>query len=962
DNNIIDKFIQDTQLSAHYNTEAALEWIPYDKLCNIEYIAENKFGKVYEAIWINGNINNWDNKNQNWKRNHNMIVNLKSLNIPLEFVNKIIKSHKFYGITQDPKTKFYMIVLDYICERCDHICNLTYFQHNFIGWTSGNDDIDKFIQNTQLLTHNNTDEVLEWIPYDRLYDVKHITKDEYGANWIDGYIKYWSNKSQNWIRNGNKDVILKCLNNLKNITMECTNEINKLRGITQNPETKNYMMVLNNNNICKKCNYVCYAIHFQHKFKDWTSGNEDIDKFIQVIQLLAHNNTDEVLEWIPYNKFDDIKYIVETQAYIKANWIDGKINNWDSENQNWIRGGNIIIILKNLNNLENITIEFTNEINKPCGITQNPETKNYMMVLNNICKKCNYACYAIHFQYKFIDWTSGNNDIDKFIQVIQLLAHNNTDEVLEWIPYDKFDDIKYIAETQVYIKANWIDGKINNWDNENQNWIRDENKDIIMKSLNNLENITIEFTNEINKPCGITQNPETKNYMMVLNYICKKCNYACYAIYFQHKFIDWTSGNDDIDKFIQDTQLLAHNNTDEVLEWIPYDKFYDIKYIAETQVYIEANWIDGKINNWDNENQNWIRDGNKDIILKNLNNLENITLEFTNEINKPYGITQNPETKNYMMILICKKCNYACYAIQFQYKFKDWTSGNDDIDKFIQDTQLLAHNNTDKVLEWISYGKFNNVKYIANDKFGNVYKAIWIDGNISSWDNKNKNWKKDHNMAVNLKGFNTPENILEFANKIKREYEFYGITQDPETKTYLLVLSNMCENYKFIQNTQLSIHSDYEVSKAVEWISYDRFYDIKYIAKGGFGEIFRATWLDGYIWYWDSEKQNWRRKDQYKYVALKRINNSENVTLEFMNEITLHYKVNDLLNSVIKFYGITQDPKTKNYIMVMNFAENGSLRKFLDESYRKLNWYDKINCLWIIAYGLNLFHKNGLIH
>ncbi|RGB31838.1 kinase-like domain-containing protein [Rhizophagus diaphanus] len=48
--------------------------------------------------------------------------------------------------------------------------------------------------------------------------------------------------------------------------------------------------------------------------------------------------------------------------------------------------------------------------------------------------------------------------------------------------------------------------------------------------------------------------------------------------------------------------------------------------------------------------------------------------------------------------------------------------------------------------------------------------------------------------------------------------------------------------------------------------------------------------------------------------------------------------------------------------MVMNFAENGSLRKFLDESYRKLNWYDKINCLWIIAYGLNLFHKNELIH
>jgi serine/threonine protein kinase len=76
----------------------------------------------------------------------------------------------------------------------------------------------------------------------------------------------------------------------------------------------------------------------------------------------------------------------------------------------------------------------------------------------------------------------------------------------------------------------------------------------------------------------------------------------------------------------------------------------------------------------------------------------------------------------------------------------------------------------------------------------------------------------------------------------------------------------------------------------------------------------------------------------------------------------LHYKVNDLLNSVVKFYGITQDPKTKNYMMVMNFVENGSLRRFLDVNYRKLNWYDKLNCLWIIAYGLNLIHRNNLIH
>ncbi|PKY49760.1 hypothetical protein RhiirA4_465874 [Rhizophagus irregularis] len=50
---------------------------------------------------------------------------------------------------------------------------------------------------------------------------------------------------------------------------------------------------------------------------------------------------------------------------------------------------------------------------------------------------------------------------------------------------------------------------------------------------------------------------------------------------FESKFIDWTSGNDDINKFIQDTQISAHKGVKEALEWIPYDRFYDIEYIAK---------------------------------------------------------------------------------------------------------------------------------------------------------------------------------------------------------------------------------------------------------------------------------------------------------------------------------------------------------------------------------------------
>jgi hypothetical protein len=82
--------------------------------------------------------------------------------------------------------------------------------------------------------------------------------------------------------------------------------------------------------------------------------------------------------------------------------------------------------------------------------------------------------------------------------------------------------------------------------------------------------------------------------MLVLQEKCKECHLTCSAIHFQQNFANWTSDNADIDKFIQDTQLSAHSNAKEALEWISYDRFYDIKCIVEKKVY-QANWIDGYI-------------------------------------------------------------------------------------------------------------------------------------------------------------------------------------------------------------------------------------------------------------------------------------------------------------------------------------------------------------------------------
>ncbi|RHZ81862.1 hypothetical protein Glove_117g79 [Diversispora epigaea] len=98
-------------------------------------------------------------------------------------------------------------------------------------------------------------------------------------------------------------------------------------------------------------------------------------------------------------------------------------------------------------------------------------------------------------------------------------------------------------------------------------------------------------------------------------YWCKPCN----SKHFQNDFNNWTSGNDKIDKFIQDAQL--HTN----LEWMPYDRFKDVKQIGKGGfgTIKHARWIDGQIREWDIENQQWERYGNREVALKKFDNFVN---------------------------------------------------------------------------------------------------------------------------------------------------------------------------------------------------------------------------------------------------------------------------------------------------------------------------------------------------
>ncbi|GES81676.1 kinase-like domain-containing protein [Rhizophagus clarus] len=163
--------------------------------------------------------------------------------------------------------------------------------------------------------------------------------------------------------------------------------------------------------------------------------------------------------------------------------------------------------------------------------------------------------------------------------------------------------------------------------------------------------------------------------------------------------------------------------------------------------------------------------------------------------------------------------------------------------------------------------------------FTTLCSAIWLDGplkfddNCDNDDSYDKEYKRKSNEKVTLKCLdNSQNNINEFLNEIETGFinnvfcnmKIYGISQNPSTKDYVIVLEDCyCEK----------CGSRYTYSD------------------------FRNKWSPNVK------------------VALKCLYNSQNITNEFLNELGAYSF--DINNSILKVYGISQNPVTKDYIMVL---------------------------------------------
>jgi hypothetical protein len=103
-----------------------------------------------------------------------------------------------------------------------------------------------------------------------------------------------------------------------------------------------------------------------------------------------------------------------------------------------------------------------------------------------------------------------------------------------------------------------------------------------------------------------------------------------------------------------------------------------------------------------------------------------------------YGISQNPDTNDYILV----------------QKYPTWISGNEKIDDFIQERQLIIE---DHVFGWIQYSQFNKIKEMGKNGLMTIYSAIWKDGPL------HYGYGRDSNKEVSLKCLHNSQNSVEFV-------------------------------------------------------------------------------------------------------------------------------------------------------------------------------------------------------
>ncbi|GES75238.1 kinase-like domain-containing protein [Rhizophagus clarus] len=127
-------------------------------------------------------------------------------------------------------------------------------------------------------------------------------------------------------------------------------------------------------------------------------------------------------------------------------------------------------------------------------------------------------------------------------------------------------------------------------------------------------------------------------------------------------------------------------------------------------------------------------------------------------------------------------------------------------------------------------------------------------------------------------------------------------------------------------------------SERVKFIPFVNLRNLELLNKRGSGSVLKATCTD-----------------TNGYVVCKKVNKDA-----FIHELQINLSLD--YDKIIRCLGISQEQKTNEYLLIMEYANDGNLQNYLQNNFNKLTWYDKIKLAFQIADGLQYIHNNNIIH
>ncbi|CAB4422464.1 unnamed protein product [Rhizophagus irregularis] len=968
-NSDIDKFIKDTMYNEiekarhrFYYQFKCLEWVPFDGFTNIKEIGKGGFAKVYSALWNDGRLNY--EKFCDWEKldSKPIKVALKRLNgsqnISTDYLNGLKMDYnlsKFYGITKDPKTKEFMIILRFAErgnlrdilsnnfnnifweEKINLLCNLsTYLKNSHeMGYLHKNFHSGNVFYNSSCKRYYISD-----------YGIYGSASEQNSNNKMYGVLPYIAPE----VLNGNPHTI--------------SSEVYSF-GIIMTELSSGKPPFYDRGHDAGLALDICKGLRPEFEkgtpeiYKKLASGcmNANPNKRPTDIQL------NKILEfWI--NSINHGKTYGYKEEKIKTEFENANI---ELRNISVLYEKNPDAIYTSreftFSNLpEPIDLNYFNH--KSCSYCGKPFIEEFW------CEECD--------PHNIIEgWNSGDPNVDKFIKdTMYNASQKSQNKFLEWVPFDRFIDIELIGKseyTEVY-SATWIDGKSHycyykldgNWRKSDSGHTR-----VILKKLNSSQNISIKY---------LSENPKTEEFLLIMEFANKGNLRNILSSNFNNIF--WNDKikllyNLAIDlKNLHELEYFHKNlHSGNILQihsgytlqdsYNPgtfHKKFYNVKRLQQKLLDNAYYVLDFGLTGLACEQKDNRIYGVLPYIAPEVLNGESYTLSsdvysfgiIMVELSSGKPPFYDRKHDSDLALDICKglrpefgkgtpeiykKLAYRCMSANLDHRptanelysiLNDWY--NYEIVGYKRKITKLMFEEADKEIPNISslYSKNPGAIYTSRKfTFSNLPKPVNSSIITSYLKDSPRELIDYEKISHNCSRCNKP--FIE---------ESWCKTCDP----YCMIngwTSGSLEVDEFISNTIYKAGSESN-STFIEWVPFNRFANIELIGEGGFAQVYSATWID---------------------VVLKKLNESQDISAKCLNELKTHWKLNaKSYDSTLKFYGMTMDPETKEFMMIIEFANKGSLSNILSKNFSKLLWKDKIKLLYFVTIDLKNLHELRYLH